>query len=117
MSGVRASRVSCARVAPRVRVGVSSVSVLRENKETILCWQGLLVTCSYVDEPLTWIWAGPLLQYLGLLFLFLGTSCAISDRVFQQVLCIQSPLLSTVCSPYYYYYFCVRVTCAHFVCM
>ena len=34
VSDVRASRVSCARVAPRVRVGVASVSVLRENKQT-----------------------------------------------------------------------------------
>ena len=34
VSDVRASRVSFARVAPGVRVGVASVSVLRENKQT-----------------------------------------------------------------------------------
>lgn len=34
VSDVRTSRVSFARVAPRVRVGVASVSVLRENKQT-----------------------------------------------------------------------------------
>ena len=34
MSGVQASRVSCMRVAPRVRIGVASVSVLRENRQT-----------------------------------------------------------------------------------
>lgn len=36
MSGIRASRVSCARVAPRVRAGVSSVSVLRETNNSLL---------------------------------------------------------------------------------
>lgn len=42
MSGIRASCVSCARVAPRVRAGVSSVSALREtNKQFSVgkdCW-------------------------------------------------------------------------------
>ena len=65
-----------------------------------------------------WTWAGRLHKYSGLLLLFLGTSClsARSDRVFQRVLCLQSPLLSVVCLPLLFL-FCVRVTFAHFVCV